>query len=357
VNLAGNNTVAGQINNTTGGGGFKATSLGGNLTISANYTALAATRSVILSGTSSGTFSGIISDGSTVNLPLQKTGDGTWTLTGINTYTGATTISVGTLVIDEGSIATSSSIVNNAALEYKLTTNARTYANVISGTGTLTKSGTNSLTLSGVNTYSGDTTVSNGSLSLTNAASALDANTGNNASTVTIAATGATLDLTFTGTDIVDKLFIGGVQQPAGVYGPTATPLTQITNSSGSGTLTVATGPVSDNNYASWAASQTPPVTAGPNGDDDNDGVKNLVEYALADGQERGTLTGTSLGFTKRGAPYGGDLTYEIETSDNLGISDPWGAVTPDLNNASTISYTLQNPGDNFARLKVTQAP
>jgi len=116
--------------------------------------------------------------------------------------------------------------------------------------------------------------------------------------------------------------------------------------------LTVTSGA---DNYASWAAAQVPPVTGGPDGDDNNNGVKNLIEYALADGQERGTLSGSTITFTKRGAPYGTDLTYEIETSDDLGISDAWATVTPDVNDASTISYTLQNPGDNFARLKVTQ--
>jgi autotransporter-associated beta strand protein len=68
------------------------------------------------------------------------------------------------LIIADGSIATSSNIVNDAALEYNLNANARTYANVISGSGTLTKSGTNSLTLSGLNSFSGDVTVSDGTL-------------------------------------------------------------------------------------------------------------------------------------------------------------------------------------------------
>jgi uncharacterized repeat protein (TIGR02543 family) len=109
------------------------------------------------------------------------------------------------------------------------------------------------------------------------------------------------------------------------------------------------------NTYAAWAASQSPPVTGGPNGDDNNNGIPNLIEYALADGQARGTLRGTTLSFTKRGAPWGSDITYSIETSADLGISDPWQAVKPNVNDDSTISYTLPNPGDNFARLRVSQ--
>ena len=37
--------------------------------------------------------------------------------------------------------------------------------------------------------------------------------------------------------------------------------------------------------------------------------------------------------------------------------ANAWGMATPDANNPGTISYTLQNPGDNFARLKVIQLP
>jgi len=113
---------------------------------------------VILGGSPGGTALGAIN--------LVKDGAFNQTLSGVNTYTGTTTINAGTLTINEGSIASSSGIVNNAALVYNLTTNARTYANVISGSGTLTKSGTNTLTLSGANTYTGNTVVSAGTLAL-----------------------------------------------------------------------------------------------------------------------------------------------------------------------------------------------
>jgi autotransporter-associated beta strand protein len=211
----------------------------------------------------------------------------------------------------------------------------------------ITKAGAGTLRLSGTNTYTGDTTVNAGVLAVTG--TSID-----NTAKLVINGSGK-VDLT--NTETVAALDFDGTPQPSGDYSTSGVPLGASIDTdsfSGTGTLTVG---ASANNYASWAALQMPPVTEGPNGDDDKDGVKNLVEYALADGQERGTLTGTSLSFTKRGAPYGGDLTYAIETSDDLGISDPWTTVTPTLDDASTISYTLQNPGDNFARLKVIQLP
>ena len=61
-------------------------------------------------------------------------------------------------------------------------------------------------------------------------------------------------------------------------------------------------------NYLSWATANS--VTGGVNGDSDNDGVKNLVEYALVNGGERGVLSGNTITFTKRGGVYGSDLTY-----------------------------------------------
>lgn len=62
-----------------------------------------------------GSFSGVVTD-SPGTLSLTKIGTGTYTFSGVNTYTGATTIDTGTLVIDSsGAIATSDLLVKNAA--------------------------------------------------------------------------------------------------------------------------------------------------------------------------------------------------------------------------------------------------
>ena len=144
---------------------------------------------------------------------LEKIGSGTLTLDGSNTYTGSTTVSVGTLDVT-GSLASSVIGVSDGATlkvdgsslgdttsavtltgtgdmilagnetigslagagtvtngGYTLTTGGNdtstTYSGVASGTGGLTKAGSGTLTLDGSNTYTGSTTVSVGTLDVT----------------------------------------------------------------------------------------------------------------------------------------------------------------------------------------------
>ena len=122
---------------------------------------------------------------------LTKYGAGTLVLTASNTYSGATTLNGGTLQIGDGttdgSIASTSGIANNGSLVYNLA-GSQTCGNVISGSGTLTKTGPGTLTLTGSNTYSGGTTVNTGTLQLGNA-HALGAATGG------LTVNGGTLDL------------------------------------------------------------------------------------------------------------------------------------------------------------------
>lgn len=90
----------------------------------------------------------------------------------------------------------------------------------------LTKIGTGNQTLSGANTYSGDTTVSSGTLTIS-AAGAVSPN-----SSYKLSSTGGALALTYSGDAPVRSLSVDGVRLPFGTYGAGTGPIT------GTGTLT-----------------------------------------------------------------------------------------------------------------------
>jgi len=114
-----------------------------------------------LSGSSS--YGGVISGSGTV----EQRGSGTLTLTGTNTYSGLTTITSGTLQLGNGGTTgmVAGSIANNSHLTFNRS-NSFTYSQQISGTGDVTKSGSGTLTLASAQSYSGGTSVQQGTLRL-----------------------------------------------------------------------------------------------------------------------------------------------------------------------------------------------
>ena len=114
-----------------------------------------------------------------------QAGTGSSTLSGNNTYTGATTVSAGILILtgtENGSSGTTISagtlqlgnatttgsitgkITDNGVLQFNRTDTGLNLAGNISGTGSVIQTGTGSSALSGTNTYNGATTVSAGTL-------------------------------------------------------------------------------------------------------------------------------------------------------------------------------------------------
>ncbi|MDJ8151210.1 autotransporter-associated beta strand repeat-containing protein [Salmonella enterica] len=119
------------------------------------------TDNAVLELNTGGTFDNVISGSGQV----VKSGDEMLTLSGANSYTGGTTISGGTLVASNVEALGSGDVTNDATLELNT---GGTFDNVISGSGQVVKSGDEMLTLSGANSYTGGTTISGGTLVVSN---------------------------------------------------------------------------------------------------------------------------------------------------------------------------------------------
>lgn len=135
-------------------------------------------------------------------------------------------------------------------------------------------------------------------------------------------ASGAVLELSFSGTEVVDALWLGGVRQAAGVYGA-ADPSGLL---SGTGTLTVLHGPpVSD--YETWRLAHGLAIGS-EGGDDDADGVSNFAEYGFGLNPKQPASTQAmvvplekSTGrftYSRRATPARTGLEYRCESSTDL---------------------------------------
>jgi autotransporter-associated beta strand protein len=190
----GNNSWAGSI--TIGQATTIATNSGAGLTLSGN---ISGSHNLTFNSIGDTTVSGNITTGTGT---LSKTGLGTLTLSGSNSYLGSTTLDTGTLVIGHanavgtgtftqssgssllkidttGTIANTMSVYNvqasqSATLSGAITVNnanfdvdsgdTLTLSGAVSGSGGVTKNGTGTLVLSSSNSYAAATTVNSGTL-------------------------------------------------------------------------------------------------------------------------------------------------------------------------------------------------
>jgi autotransporter-associated beta strand protein len=258
------------------------------------------------------------------------------------------------------------------------------------GVSGIVKQGTGELILSGLNTYIGNTLVNAGSLTLANGGQLAFKPTTNNTSNRILDAspvllpTPALNSVSLNGSFAIDlstaavasgnTWTLVDAASVSAVHGATFSVVgfddsdldniwTMADSFANRWSYSEATGVLSvvPSAYTIWiTASSVPANQRGLLSDPDNDGLSNLEEYAIAGSDPavaNGSLgifaTGT-LSFDKR-QPLDADLTYVIEESDDLGISDPWAAVTPTVNSSTVISYTLPTAGEKlFTRLKVT---
>jgi len=210
----------------------------------------------------------------------------------------------------------------------------------ISGSGGLIITGHGTVTLSGTNTYTGNTTVNGGILSINSAYLADN-------STVTIA-TGAKLDLNTAGaSDTIAALVLGGVTVPAGTYNST-TP-TYGTYFTGTGSLVVGSS------YTAWASKFPTADLSNPAADYDGDGMTNFQEYAFGLDPTLSTsanpitsplTTAGMFAYTRRN-PALTLLNYTVWTTTDLQnwTLDATASQTPNSPSAETqtVTVTLTN--------------
>ena len=201
---------------------------------------------------------GVVSNGPSSAAAIIKVGGGTLTLGGVNTYTGNTTISNGTILVSGsgqlGGGTYAGNVTNYGTFNYSSSA-GQTLSGIVSGTGALVQNGSGQLTLSGANTYTGNTTVNAGTLEIANADIATN-------STVTVAG-GAFLQLDFSTTNLVKTLVLGSTSEPAGVYGNgnsggliTGSGYLQVASSGPTGPATITNSISGSTLSLSWPAGQ-----------------------------------------------------------------------------------------------------
>ena len=256
-NISGTNTYGGLL---TLGAATRINSDAGTLTLSNTGTLTGATFGLTVGGAGNTTIASILG---TTSGSLTKDGSGTLTLNGNNTYTGGTNLAAGTVNFTTGGLGASGAVTftGTSALQYGAATTTDLSSRLVfsngvigtidtgannvtfatgfgaSGSGALTKAGSGTLTLSGSNSYSGATTVSEGTLIVANnsalGTSAVNVSSLGLLQLSGVTVTGQTLALTGNGTNNISLQMIAGANAWTGdlTINPAAT--TRIAANSG----------------------------------------------------------------------------------------------------------------------------
>ena len=193
---------------------------------------------VKLSGPTSTWFDALGTATATFNLPGGVMGGSTCGMT--LSSDGALTPTV-TLVSNDQATNSTYNVTGNVALANDTTFNndqfaTLSFSGIVSGSSAITKTGLGTLKLTAANTYTGDTAVQAGTLSITNPSLSLA-----DAADILLT-TGAVFNLNFSGTDTIRSLFFDGISQPVGTWGSLASAATNKSNFfTGTGVLDITT--------------------------------------------------------------------------------------------------------------------
>lgn len=354
LNEAGDNVINGSFNLTSGGGGTTLDLAGGTLTCNGNFAPSQTGRALFLDGVSgtTGTINGVIANGTTVNMPVSKYGSGTWVLAGADTYTGATNINEGKLLIN-GSRPLATGTVNVGD------SNTGNGNSTLGGTGTL--GGGITVNADGIL----DPGVTFGTLTAASVTGpAVDSGK------IAVQIDGTSSDkLVVTGALNISNLSLdiaatgGGATQSVYVlasYGSlTGTAFSSVTGlpsgyaidyayNDGSSTNNIAlVAAVTSTPYSTWAGTThgLSGNDALPESDPDGDGVKNIVEFALNGNPTSGSSNGLSTTLIQdASSPTGNELTYTIAVRD--GATFTAGAGGSQTATVDGVVYTIQGSVD-----------
>lgn len=141
-----------------------------------------------------------------------KTGPGTLLVSGVNDL-GSLTVNEGTAVLDGGGALSgmgNGGLVNQSVVEFRIPDGAAAYGGAISGDGTFMKSGDGTLELGAAKTINQRILINRGVLKF---------NQGSLQRTAQVSiASGARIDLAFTGSNTIRSLEIAGTALPPGIY-------------------------------------------------------------------------------------------------------------------------------------------